>query len=404
MQIVADLRASGITVLQRPSSSRFPWSMSLDHPAWGTAEIVFPKDFPLPAHSLLEQSIGLTPSELQHVLTRRSLVVLTMPAENETTLGATKRWLRWGRAAAGTTGLCVIDHRSEHIWSIPALEAELAHDAPLDVSALYSVRAVYDNEGMLRWMHTHGLEELGGFDLDIFEPNTEMLGTIGHDVLRSFAFQVLDGRCTPNSRRIDLITGAPAQLVPWQTFIRQAPEELISLWSRVEHGGRRAVLVERQGVSHRYSRRRFRPYHGTIETLSNALVEFPPTATDVMAERARATWPWLQHTLERYASAPEHISKEIDAQCFVKIGMRTDARFGFNTEHIWFRASRLSSDGVEAILESKPRGLKRLERGHTYQFERTEITGWLVRTRLGAILPHDDRVARMLAEYGATTL
>ena len=84
--------------------------------------------------------------------------------------------------------------------------------------------------------------------------------------------------------------------------------------------------------------------------------------------------------------------------------MRTDARFGFNTEHIWFRASRLSSDGVEAILESKPRGLKRLERGHTYQFERTEITGWLVRTRLGAILPHDDRVARMLAEYGATTL
>ena len=404
MQVIADLRACGVTVLQHPATKASPWSMALSHPDWGEADIVLPSESTLPSQSVLAQSISLTPSERQQAQQRRSLVILSMRTRNESILVATKRWLRWGRATAGSIGLCVIDHRSEHIWSIPALDAELLHDAPLDVSSLYSVRVLYDEESSPQWLHTHGLADLGGFDLDVFYPSPDMLGTIGHDILRAFAFRVLDGHYSIDTKRLSLVDGETAQLVPWKTFTPRAPEAIQKLVAGVDHGGHRAVLVDRQSMAERYRKEHFQPYRTTSAPLRNIVIEFSDDATALMAERAVATWPRLVRTIRAYRTAPAPIADKIEPKCFIKVGIKTGPRFRTNTEHLWFRVNDLSDSTIHATLESEPCDISTLQPGEQYEFEPSQITGWVIHTRMGAILPYDDRVARMLAEYGATAM
>ena len=62
---------------------------------------------------------------------------------------------------------------SELFWSPAMLDDELAHDADLDVEALYTIHASTTTAARSRvyWLHTHGLEALGAFDIDVLRPS-----------------------------------------------------------------------------------------------------------------------------------------------------------------------------------------------------------------------------------------
>jgi hypothetical protein len=402
MQIIADLRAANVTVTQHPATGHFPWGMMLEHPDWGRAELAYPAEFPLPAVSLLRQSIGLTPFEQERACERRSLVILSMKTSNLSLLEATKRWLRWGRAAAGSTGTCLIDHHSERLWSIPALDSELSHNAPLDISALYAVRVYLDEDRQLRWLHTHGLAERGGFDLDIFDPNADMLGIQGHDILRAFAFRVLEGNLSPTSRRIRLLGAPAAQLVPWDVFLKRAPASIQALWNEQPQQGKRAVLVESTPLLPSRNSFEYQPYRGTSGPLENVIVEFSARATTLMQERAQATAPWLLSLLDTYDNLPSQVANPLEWKAFIKVGLRTDARLTLHNEHLWFRIVDRDNSTVTVRLESQPEAITRLTRGDVMQFDISQISGWMIRTRLGTIMPHDDRVARILSELSSS--
>ena len=62
----------------------------------------------------------------------------------------------------------------------------------------------------------------------------------------------------------------------------------------------------------------------------------------------------------------------------------------------------MTHETIHARLESAPQDPRLPVSDELHIFSPAQLSGWLVRTRLGAILPHDDRVARMLAAYGAT--
>ena len=109
------------------------------------------------------------------------------------------------------------------------LDDELAHDADLDVEALYTIHAVYDDESAdagFYWLHTHGLDELGAFDIDVVRPSPLLASNAG-DPLRALAFAALEGSVTPSTDCFTLGNpGGVVDLVPADDFnAAAAPED-----------------------------------------------------------------------------------------------------------------------------------------------------------------------------------
>ena len=121
-----------------------------------------------------------------------------------------------------------------------------------------------------------------------------------------------------------------------------------------------------------------------------------------MRERAQATWPWLLQLLTTLSEFPDKLADSLQWECFIKVGIRTGSRLAFTTEHLWFRMLEHTEHQITAVLISEPEGASRLRSGAIATYGAADISGWMVRTRLGTIMPHDDRVARMLFELSAT--
>ena len=120
-----------------------------------------------------------------------SSVVLRVPARREEVLGDRKT-IPDQPDVLGDEGVIVLDTVSQLPWSRAPLDDELAHDANLDVEALYCVHSVFegaaeDPKGRdITWLHSHGLAELGGFDIDFIRPDPEFVDQ-GSDIYRALA-------------------------------------------------------------------------------------------------------------------------------------------------------------------------------------------------------------------------
>jgi hypothetical protein len=322
-------------------------------------------------------------------------VGVRVPARRKSVLRDRKTMLRITRDVLGDDGLMVVDIASQLPWSRASLDDELAHDADLDIEALYCIHNVLDDgqadaaEPEVLWQHTHGLAELGGFDIDLVRPHRSFADTDG-EMIRAIATMILAGEIGPSEARFRF--GQPdgdARLVPAADFQRDADPADAGQRDAGDHDERRSVLCEPAGRKLLGFGRGERP-----EPLRMArrpaperfVVYFPTATTQLMAERAQATIGVLRDLMAEFA--------EFEVVAIVKLGYPTPDG---GKEHLWFEAHAIGDGTIDATLENKPFAvdLKPVERA-----ERPIdlLTDWMLMTPAGTITPRSMSAARRLRE------
>ena len=266
------------------------WAATLRHPDWGEARIAFVRDAP-PAEPLVRYAGSLTRDERDAALVPTVGIALTVPARRKAVLADRKTMLRFARALLGDDGLVAIDMASQLAWSRAALDEELAHDADLDVQSLFCLHMVFDegdgdpSESGSPWMHTHGLRELGAFDLDVLAAHPTFVSS-SPDLFRALAFRALNGDIAPGADRV--LYAYPRfelSLVPADRFMAEAADAWRALRDADHHDEHRVVLCEP-------SRRRLFGRGGVAPSRSRSRVAGFRTRSPRSSRRPRPpSWP-----------------------------------------------------------------------------------------------------------------
>ena len=263
-----------------------------------------------------------TPSEPAALTARHSLTV-RVPAARKHALHDRKILLRWLDLLLGVDGVVAVDLLSQLPWPRQALADELAHDADVDIEALYTIHLIHDGAAerpVASWLHTHGLADLGAFDLDIVAPHPAFTEQCG-ELFRAVALQALDGTIQPDTDRFTFgHPGGDARLVPADRFMREAGAPFATFRDAPDHVDRRAVLCEPssrgflgfgRGDGIRPLRFAQRPPPDRFVSVQSE------AASELMAERARLTLGVLEARWREFA--------EFEVVPLVKLGY-PDAR------------------------------------------------------------------------------
>lgn len=366
------------------------WALGLEHPTYGPADLWCPRDAP-PIDEAIRFANNLSDAEKAAAMGSNASVGLTVPARRRHVLRDRKTMLRIARDVLGEDGVMVLDLNAELPWSRASLADELAHDADLDIEALYCLHAVAeDGDDDARWLHSHGLAELGRFDLDFVAPHPEFVANCD-DPIRAIATMVLDGEVSADEPRFAFgHPGGEARLMPASEFMHQADPAFAGLRDADHHAERRSVLCEPAG------RRLLGFGRGDApEPLRLArrpppeqfVIYFPTTTTTLMAERARATVGVLQALTAEFA--------EFEPVPIVKLGYPTDDG---SKEHLWFTAHGFGEGTVDATLENKPFAVD-LRPGERAERPLELLSDWMLMTPAGPITPRSMIGARRLREH-----
>ncbi len=368
------------------------WALQLEHPTLGSAELWCDRVSP-PLDDFIRFASNLSDAEKAGATGSAASVGLRVPARRRQVLHDRKTMLRIARDVLGDDGVMVLDIASELPWSRASLADELAHDADLDIEALYCLHAVTDDDaeaGHPRWLHTHGLAELGRFDLDILGPHPEFVAACA-DPIRAIATMILEGDVAADQPRFAFgQPGGDARLVPAAAFMRDADPSMAALRDAEHHDERRSVLCEPTGRKVLGFGRgdRPEPLHLTRRSPPDQFViYFPTTTTTLMAERAQATIDVLRASMQEFA--------EFEPIAIVKLGYPTE---GDGKEHLWFTAHSIGESTVDATLENRPFSVD-LQPGERADRPLELVTDWVLMTPAGPITPRSMIGARLLREH-----
>lgn len=413
-QEFAFLRNAGIA-LKSTSPEGAHWGILMAHREWGTADLLCLKNAPLPSRWLVEWSIGMTPRERQELLLGRSMVSVTNGAPTGDVLWDRKALLWFLRQVMGQDGVGAMDHGSERFWPREALDFELSNDAPLDIESLYVVHAVSrasvaspderesaaigasriaaDRKGREAsrepafWMHTHGLAQLGAFDLDILDPS----GAASGDALRSLALAALEGDLQPAMASFELASpGGLIRTVPAEEFMRNAAAH----WRAKrdddpDHNHSRSVVCDPvRGLGKLLGAKPSPSRFFMRDNVDGCVLRFTKQATDQMAERARLTIGLCRRLHEEF--------EEFEFVCLVKIGYPTDR--GRGSEHLWFQVHGFGDGDVDATLVNQPFDIAAMSEGQRGRYSLENVTDWQILTPFAAMTPRDTQMARRLRE------
>lgn len=366
------------------------WAVGLEHPALGAAELWGDRDSPA-LEPFIRYANNLSDGERAAAAGSAASVRLRVPAKRRHVLHDRKTMLRIARDVLGDDGLMVLDIASELPWSRAALADELVHDADLDIEALYCLHSVIDESEEVGWLHSHGLAEIGGFDIDIVAPHREFVAACG-DPIRAIATMILDRDVAENEARFAFgHPGGDARFVPARDFMRDADPSVTALRDADDHDERRSVLCEPAGRKLLGFGRgeRPEPLHFTQRSPSDQFVIYIPTSTtNLMAERALATIDVLRRLTAEFA--------EFEPVAIVKLGYPTD---GGSKEHLWFTAHAIGDMTIDATLENKPFAVD-LVPGERADRPLDQLTDWVLMTPAGPITPRSMTAARRLREHG----
>jgi hypothetical protein len=392
------LRDQGYTLTERRMDDAL-WALQLEHPTHGSAELWCGRDAPL-IDDAIRFANSLSDAEKAAAFGSSSSVGLRVPAKRRDVLRDRKTMLRIADDVLGDDGVIALDLASELPWSRAALTDELAHDADLDIEALYCLHSVIDDdpaadpasspEGPVRWLHSHGLAELGRFDLDIVAPHPEFVDACA-DPIRAIATMILDGEIGPDQARFAFgQPGGEARLVPAASFQREADPAMAALRDASDHDDRRSVLCEPAGRRVLGFGRGDRPeplHLARRPPLEHFVIYFPTATTTLMAERAQATIGVLQACLREFA--------EFEPVALVKLGYPTpdDSR-----EHLWFTVDGFGDGTVDATLVNEPFAVD-LRIGERAERPLDLLTDWVLMTPAGSITPRSMIAARRLREH-----
>lgn len=384
----AALERAGVTVRTAEPGPRAHWTLQLEHPTWGAAELYAPQRWSDRLSIIVRHAGFLTPEEKAIASAARSAVFLRLPPAGHGLLRARKLLLSYLGAILGDVGLVAFDLDAMLPWSRAALDEELAHDADVDVSALYVLHSVVEHEGgPVRWLHSHGLGEAGAFDFDLIDPHVDVLAR-GQDAIRALTFAIVEGRVAPDTASFDLLApGGKVAFVPAAEFDRAAAptDRGLRQPGDPDHSTNRAVVVEPLGGIGRLLARPPRPAQLLMKPLpEGALFNFSDRATELMAERARRTLGVLRGLADEFAPYGMPV--------LVKMGYETDD--GVGREHLWFEVHGVHGDRVDATLVNAPYGIARLRQGGRADHPVERITDWLIPTPYGTITPRNQVAAR----------
>jgi Uncharacterized protein conserved in bacteria (DUF2314) len=391
------LRAGGYALTERRQDDAL-WALRLEHPVHGQADLWCERDAPL-VDDYIRFASNLSDAEKAAAVGSRASVRLEVPARRKQVLRDRKTMLRIARDVLGDDGLLVLDVGSELPWSRASLDDELQHDADLDIEALYCLHAVIDDPvgsdqpatgGATNWLHTHGLAELGRFDVDIVAPHPAFVAACA-DPIRAIAMMVLDGAIAPDEARFAVgQPGGDARLVPARGFMRDADPSWAALRGAGDHADHRSVISEPVGRRLLGFGRGDRPEPWRFAQRPPAeqfVIFFSTSATDLMAERAQATVGVLRALMAEFA--------EFEVVAIVKLGYPTPDG---GKEHLWFTAHRFGDTTVDATLENQP-FLVDLRAGERADRPIAALTDWLLLTPAGQVTPRSMIAARRLREH-----
>lgn len=389
------LRDAGLELVDEvvPQDGPLRWSMQLRHPQWGEAHLSAWRDpSPIP-RILIEHTspLTLTLDEKEEALLAGTSVELTMPLPGDDPLRERKRALRFLHAVMGEHGTLATDQLAQQFWSRAALDDELAHDAALDIAALFTVHAVGD-EGRATWLHTHGLGALGSWDFDVLAPAPDVAGRAASSLFRALAWAVIEKGDEALKDPLHVFTdGVPVCLVPASEFDRRADQRFVSLRDPEDHVERRGIVCDP------VQRRLFRtpaphPARRLMETIPPTVgLCFSNAATDQIAERARQTLPMLQKLTDELA--------DFDCQPVVKLGIPVDGATQGEREHMWFEVHAFSDESLDATLLNEPWNVSSMRMGDRGWHPVSLITDWSIATPLGSVTPGATAAARYLRDH-----
>ncbi|HZW09988.1 MAG TPA: DUF4026 domain-containing protein [Phycisphaerales bacterium] len=377
------------------------WALELGHRQWGRATLFCMPELPLPSREVLRFTSGLCEEERDSIASARSGLQILVPPQTKNVLRDRKRMLRFAQAVMGSDGLAVADHASKLFWTARALEDELCHDADLDITGLFVTHAVYsesdtrqngDEHPPTRWMHTHGLAELGALDFDILRPNAELHGG-AYDAVRALAFAIVEGEVWPGAPPYQL--GNPrggVALVRADVFqVRAAPADAALRDHDEAHSSDRVVVCDPPaGGPLALLRGRPRPSRFLSRGINDrSVIHFTKGATELMAERARNTYGVFRTLFGDL--------QHFELPALVKLGYETDLRGG-NVEHLWFQVHGVRDSIIDATLINRPYAIAGMHEGQRAEHPAERLTDWSFMTPLGSITPRDFRAARAIRE------
>lgn len=397
------LAGAGVSIEPGRRSDTAHWTVTLRHPEWGKAEAACLRNPPAPDRRLLELDPRLSPADVDELTTCGVSISVTVEGERGFVPRDRKTMLRFLHALLSADGVAAVDHTASAFWTRPALEDELAHDADLDVESLYILHAVTgDDDQTVSWLHSHGLAELGRFDFDILQPSREFVDHCG-DFCRALAFSILEGHVQPGVG--DWHIGnpfPPLNLVRASDFSGKAAPEHRALRDdpSEEHEDDRVVLCEPTSagfLGRMLGRDRPRPARAFTRALpENVTLNFSNEATELMAERARRTYPVLREVAAEVA--------ELELPVLVKLGYVIDGGGPDEREHLWFHVHDLDEETVDATLVNSPWNVARLKEGERGRHPVELLTEWTVLTPFGPITPRAFHARRMIRERRAEML
>lgn len=390
----------GIQLTPSPRAEDGSWTASLTHAEWGEATLTFDPHLPLPPRELIDWDPRLTTEEKALAVQGGSSIGVTVQPRNGNVLRDRKELLRFLHAVMGDDGLCAVDHTAQSFWSREALELELAHDADLDIEALYTTHLITqegtaeDAPGPAYWLHSHGLGELGFWDFDVLEPSDALNGE-AHDLVRVLAFASVEGRLTDAGERVQLVDGVDVVGIDARTFRARSDQRQHPTWRHdldEAHLARHLVVCEPPSGAGFFGRLlgRDRPRASAFlqDPLSRRfLFQLSTSATELLADRSR-------RTLGLFSALREEL-EILEPQALVKLGYVVDSDTGDDhREHLWFEVHGIGPEGIDATLVNEPFDIARMHAGQRGLHSPELLSEWAIMTPIGRINPRSTRALR----------
>ena len=381
----AFLQQQGIAITPEPANDRARWALKLAHPEWGEASLACPRDLQAPPREIIEFQ-RLSPAEKERALLGEVGLFVEMEPQQGNVLRDRKLLLRYLGAIMAGDGVAALDMASQLVWSREMLDDELSHDADLDVEAIFSLHAIYEEDQPPYWIHSHGLQEIGEFDFDILDPSEHLDG----DIYRAIAFAIVEQKLIANTEFPLAMPKGTIRPVEIEQFLAQADSRYrrqIGDGFDEMHRKKHYVLCEPEsGFFSRLFARGLRPSRFLSHPVENSMLTFTNEATELMAERARQTYPVLRQLAAEFA--------DLELPVIVKLGYRTDPGSPTEHENLWFKVEGFAGEDIDATLLNQPFFIERMKEGQRSSHSAELLSDWTIMTPAGPISPRAQIAAR----------
>lgn len=369
------------------------WVARIEGLAGCVAEVMCPPEPAKDNRPVVDAAWGLSKEERDRIgAARAHLVVRVHPGEGpvlstrKRSLGALGELMRLGAVGA-------VDLASSRVWSAPAIEDELMTDADLDVESLYCIHCVRGDDGEPRWIHTHGLGELGGFDVDLLAPS-EGTCHAASTLIRALAYAIIEELIVVDEPSFELARpGGVVRMVPAAEFDARAEPRYAALRDLRDagHTENRAVLCEparkgfslfRRGPARPDPSRFVRTFDG-----GSVAVNFSSSASERMANRARQTLPVLRGLLEEFGS--------LELPVLAKVACPADSG---GKEHMWFSVHGVGEETLDGTLLNQPFDIAGMNQGDRGNQPIERLSDWMLQSPVGTITPNHFAPIRVLRD------